>query len=279
MTCLAGPALALEVTAGDYEIYPAGVNIGLLYYQHAQNSSLYADSNKVSDDFRLKTDVGLLRYIRPVKLTDIVTLDLNVILPFGRLSAGGDAAFLGDASGIGDLILGAPVKFLLNAETKDAFSIGTFVYLPTGSYDQNKPLNLGANRWAGLLQLAYVGHFGPSWALDAVGDVQVFGNNDKAGAASATLKQDPRYEVQAHLRYMPSPATAFSVGVGHYWGAEQEINGVAQDNKVRTTYGRLTASHFLDQTTQLQIQLGRDLKVESGFRESSRVNLRLAKIF
>ena len=51
---LGAPANALEVTAGDYEVYPAGVNIGVLYYQHFQTSDLYADGNRVSSNFDLK---------------------------------------------------------------------------------------------------------------------------------------------------------------------------------------------------------------------------------
>ncbi len=276
---LAAPVHALEVTAGDYEIYPAGVNIGLLYYQHAESSDLYSNGNKVSSNFNLKSDIGLLRYIRPVKLGDTATLDLNVILPFGELKASGDASALGSASGAADLIVGAPVKFLLDPTTKDVFSVGTFVYLPTGNYDNAKQLNLGENRWKGLLQLAYVGHFGSTWALDAVGDVLVNGKNDKFGSANATLKQDPRFEVQGHLRYILSPATALSAGIGYYWGGETEVNGIAQNDKLKTTYARLTATHFIDQTTQLQAQLGQDVAVENGPKEKARINLRFAKIF
>jgi len=276
---LAAPAHALEVTAGDYEIYPAGVNIGLLYYQHAERSDLYSNGTKLSSNFKLASDIDLLRYIRPIKLNDTATLDLNVILPFGELKGSGDASVLGKASGVADLIVGAPVKFLLDPTTKDAFSVGTFVYLPTGSYDNAKPLNLGENRWKGLLQLAYVGHFGATWALDAVGDVLVHGKNTKFGPTDATLKQDPRFEVQGHLRYILSATTALSAGMGHYWGAETEVNGLAQNDKLKTTYARLTATHFIDQATQLQAQLGQDVSVENGPKEKARINLRFAKIF
>jgi hypothetical protein len=276
---LATPAQALEVTAGDYEIYPPGVNIGVLYYQHADRSNLYSNGKKVSSNFDLQSDIGLARYIRPLALSDTATLDLNLILPFGRLRGSGEASVLGKANGTADLIVGAPVKFLLDPATKDAFSIGTFVYLPTGSYDPAKPINLGENRWKGLLQLAYVGHFGSTWALDAVGDVLVHGKNDEFGPFRATLKQAPRFEVQGHLRYIVSPATALSAGIGHYWGGETSVNGVDQNDRLRTTYARLTATHFIDQTTQVQAQLGQDISVANGPKEKLRINLRLAKIF
>lgn len=272
-------AQALEVTAGDYEVYPAGVNIGLLYFQHADRSDLYVKGDKVSSNFKLKSDIGLLRYIRPIKLSETAVLDFNVILPFGSLRGSGDASVLGSASGQADLILGAPVKFLLDPNTKDAFSVGTYVYLPTGSYDKTKPLNLGENRWKGLLQLAYVAHFGPEWALDTVGDVEIHGKNTKFGPMDATREQDARYELQAHLRYITSPVTAYSLGLGHYLGGENKVNGVAQDDSLKTTYARLTATHFIDQTTQVQAQIGQDLQVENGPKEKLRLNLRVAKIF
>ncbi|MGA0611994.1 transporter [Caldimonas sp. KR1-144] len=273
-------AQALEVTAGDYEIYPAGVNIGVLYYQHATRSDLYANGTKVLGNAKLTSDIGIARYIRPIALSETATLDINVIQPFGHLHAKDDVAFLGSRSGAADLILGAPVKFLMDPATRDAFSVGPYLYLPTGTYDRNKPLNLGENRWKFLLQLAYVKHFNPNWALDVVGDVEVNRKNDDFGPAGDTMKQDPRKEIQAHLRYMPSQATAFSVGVGRYWVADQEVNGATVMEGARNTYGRLTVTHFLDQTTQFQAQLGRDLAVDrGGFKESARLNLRLGKIF
>jgi len=273
-------ACALEVTPGDYEVLPPGVNVGLLYYQHARRSELYADGEKFLDDAKLTSDVGIARYIRTVGLNANTVLDINVILPFGHLKADDQIAALGSASGTGDLIVGAPVKFLLDSNTRDVFAVGPYLYLPTGSYDRNKPLNLGENRWRLLLQLAYVKHFNANWALDLVGDVEFNGENDEFGPGKATMKQSPRRELQAHLRYMPSQATAFGISLGRYWVADQKVDGTPVLEAQTNTWGRLTVAHFLDQTTQLQAQLGRDLAVDrGGFKEDARLNLRLLKIF
>ena len=273
------PVHALEVAAGDYEVVPAGVNLGMLYYQHATTSNLYVNGSKVSDNFKVQSDIALFRYIRPVQLGANTTLDLQAILPSGRLRGSGDAAALGSTSGFGDLILGAPVKFLLDPVSRDAISIGTYVYLPTGSYDSAKPLNLGENRWKALVQLAYVAHFGPRWALDTVGDVQLHGRNTSFGPGGSTRSQAARTELQTHLRYILSPQTALSAGLGHYRGGQTKIDGVVQNDALRTTYARLTATHFLDQTNQLQVQWGQDLSVHNGTKEHARINLRYVKIF
>jgi len=55
-TVAAHSAMALEVTAGDYEVYPAGVNIMPIYYQHAERSESYVNGKKVASDFALKSD-------------------------------------------------------------------------------------------------------------------------------------------------------------------------------------------------------------------------------
>lgn len=46
-----------------------------------------------------------------------------------------------------------------------------------------------------------------------------------------------------------------------------------------TTYLRLSATHMLTSTVQVQAELGRDIEVEQGFKEQARFNLRLAKLF
>lgn len=276
---LSQSAAALEVTAGDYEALPAGSNIAMLYYQYAERKDSYASGNKVSGNFDMTSNVALARYIHVLKLSDSAVLDPQFILPLGTLRTAGDASVLGDASGTGDLIVGAPVKFILDQNTRDVFSIGPYLYLPTGTYDSNKLLNLGENRWKVLLQLAYIRHFNADWALDLVGDVTINGNNTDYTATHATMKQAPRYEVQAHLRYNLSPATALSVGVGSVRGGETEVNGVKQGDQINTQYARMTVTSFIRPDIQLQFQYGQDLSVENGLKERNRLNFRIAKLF
>lgn len=276
---LSQSAAALEVTAGDYEAFPAGSNIALLYYQYAERTDSYVHGNKVSGNFGMDSSVALARYIHVVKLSESADLDPQFILPFGSLRTNGDASVLGNASGSGDLIVGAPVKFILDQKTRDVFSVGPFLYLPTGSYDSNKLLNLGENRWKALLQLAYIRHFNDSWALDLVGDVTVHGDNTDYTPAHATLKQAPRYEAQAHLRYNLSPATALSVGFGSVHGGETKLNGISQGDRINTQYARLTVASFINQSTQLQFQYGRDISVDNGLKERNRLNFRIVKLF
>lgn len=277
---LAPGAGAIEVSAGDFEAYPAGT-IGLLYYQHATRDDLYANGVRVSGNFGLDSNVVLARVIHVIPLSDTMMVDPQVIVPFGRLRTSGaaDAAGLGSASGAGDVILGAPVKWVLDATSRDVLSVAPFVYVPVGRYDSSRPLNLGENRWKGVLQLAYIRHFNANWALDVVADVAVHGKNTEYGPGRATRQQRRLYETQAHLRYNLSPATALSAGVGRISGAENVIDGARQGDRLDTRYGRLGVTSFITPTVQWQVQYGRDLSVDSGSKEKHRLNLRVAKLF
>ncbi|CZT26474.1 transporter [Pseudomonas cerasi] len=279
LPCWSTTTHALEITAGDYEPLPAGMNALLVYAQHAESSDFYSNGHKVSDDFRLKTDVSLLRYIHSFALGNNAVIEPQFILPYGHLKAGGEASALGQTTGTGDLILGAPVKWTLATDNKDVFSVAPYLYLPTGSYENDDALNLGENRWRLLLQAAYIHHFNARWALDTAADVSWFSHNHDYGPGSNTLEQKARYEYQAYLSYNLSPQTRFAVGGGYIDGGENRVGGVSQDDRLSTAYLRLSATHMLTPTIQVQAVLGKDLEVEEGFREKARLNLRLAILF
>jgi hypothetical protein len=271
-------AQAVEVAPGDYEQYPVGATIGVVYYQHATTDKLYADDKKVGSDFRLTSDIGILRLLHVYELTDRLTIDPQFLLPFGKLSTDGDASALGSAHGFGDLILAPALKYRLN-EARDVIAFTPYLYVPTGDYDKDDPLNLGENRWKVDLQAAYVKHFGEKWAMDVVADAIWYGDNDDYSASSLRREQDLSYSAQLMGRYIINPGTNIAIGVGHNWGGENKIDGVRQDDEMDTTYLRLTATTFVTPQDQFQVQLGQDLSVEQGPREDFRVNLRYAHIF
>ncbi|RMQ70523.1 putative phenylacetaldoxime dehydratase [Pseudomonas syringae pv. tomato] len=198
---------------------------------------------------------------------------------YGHLKDDGEANSLGQTTGTGDLILGAPVKWTLSTAHKDVFSLAPYLYAPTGSYDNDDALNLGENRWRLLLQAAYIHHFNEKWALDTAADILWFSHNNDYSPGSATLEQKTRYEHQAYLRDNLSAQNHFAFGGGYINGGENRVGGINQDDKLSTTYVRISAAHMLTPSIQVQAVIGRDVEVEQGFMEKSRLNLRLAKLF
>lgn len=270
-------ANAVDVDAGDYTALPAGTNLGLVYYQHAERNKLYSSGNQVPIDPKLVSDVGILRGVHYTEIGGHI-VDPQFLLPFGKLRAKGDISALGSNSGVGDLILAATVWF--NKPTdKTHFGITPFLFLPTGQYDRNDPLSLGENRWKFALQAGFITPVSDKLTLDLAADVQLHGKNDEFGAAGQTMKQKPQYQLQGFLRYSLSPATDLRFGLSHISGGETEVDDVDQGNRLSNSKFQIGTAHFIGPTTQLLATYGQDISVRNGFKESSRINLRVLQIF
>jgi len=269
-------AWALEMDAGDDTALPEGTNLAVLYYQHVERDRLYVDGDKAPGRNKLDSDIGIARFVHYTKFAGM-TINPQFLLPFGRMHLGGDLS--GSASGVGDLILASVFWLVEKPESNTYFAVTPYVYLPTGNYDKNDALNLGENRWKGTLQLGYITGLTDKLLLDLYADVTVFGNNNEYGPNSATLKQDPLYQVQGWLRYKLSDAWDVRAGYFHTWGGETKVDGVSSDDRVRTSKYQVGTAWFYEPKGQLIFTYGQDVAVENGFRERSRLNFRWLKLF
>lgn len=269
------PAFAIDVDAGDYTALPAGTNLGLVYYQQASRDKLYAKGSQVPIRAGLDSDVGILRGVHFMEIGGYI-VDPQFLLPFGRLKGKNDMRGLGSENGIADLILAATV-WITKPGQKEHFGITPFLFLPTGDYDRNAPLNLGENRWKAALQAGWIKPLGDSVTMDLIADVTVHGKNKEVGASSMT--QVPLFQFQGHLRYHLSPTADLRFGLSQTSGGETSINGVAQDDRTSTSKFSLGAAFFVTPKTQLLATYGRDISVRQGPKEDGRLNLRLLQIF
>lgn len=271
-------ACAVSVDAGDYDYVPAGTRLGLLYYQYSSGDTLYAGGHRVSDNAGVRAQVGILRAVKYVDIGGI-TVAPQFLLPFGSVQTAGDLGGASVRNGVGDLILASTV-FLYKDERRRVLGVTPWLWLPTGQYDRHRTLNpFGENRWKFALQAAGVLPLGESFTLDLVGDVQFYGDNRDFGPGSQTLSQRRSWDLQSHLRYHLSPATAFSVSLSQLSGGETEVDGVAQNDRQRRSRASIGASHFFAPGWQVLGSLGKDLTVDNGVREDVRVNLRLLNVF
>ena len=121
LACAAMPAHAIDVDAGDYTALPAGTNLGLLYYQHAERDKVYAGGTQVAGG-RLNSDIGILRYVHFMDIGGF-TVDPQILLPFGGLRGSKDLSALGSGAGVADPIPAATVWLLNQPEQKRYFGI------------------------------------------------------------------------------------------------------------------------------------------------------------
>ena len=274
------PAHALDLDADDYGsgAVPAGTNLALLYYQHAQRDQVRANGQRVGNG-DLQSDVGILRLVRFVDIFGL-RADPQVLLPFGQLRASSDLDALGRTSGVGDPIVTATVWLVNRPADGVFFGLTPAVWLPVGSYDRNRALNLGENRWKTMLQAGATVPLGrKDLSLQLAADVTAFGRNDDYGPGSQSLSQKPLYQFQAWLKYDLLPSFDLRIGTSHFRGGETSVDRQPRDDRTRTTNVKLGFGWGFAPGWNFTVLYGRDVSVRNGLQESDRINLRLLKAF
>lgn len=153
-------------------------------------------------------------------------------------------------SGVGDLaatfsinIIGAP------AMTKPEFRkkrgdfdhiLGFSVKLlaPTGKYDADRVINVGANRWAMKTELGYIVVLKPKWVLETSLGAWFF--EDNQDFLGMTKKQKPVVTLQGHLIHRFRPGLWASLDMTYYQGGRSTIGGrrlddLQRDSKIGAT--------------------------------------------
>lgn len=269
---------AIDVDAADFVPAPEGTTIGLLYYQRAERNKMYAHGSETNTQVKLDSDVGIARLVHYTYLGEY-EIAPQILAPFASIQAGKDIESLGKTNGLGDVILAVPFWLMNNPQSRQYFAIAPYLYIPIGQYDHNKALNIGENRWKFDLQSGYVKGLTDRWFINLTADVMFFGTNDEYGAHSVEMKQKPLFQGQADIHYKISPKTNIFTGISKTWGGETRIAGINSDDESQQLKIKLGASHFITPQTQFLISLGKDIKVENGFKENARVNIRLLHVF
>lgn len=280
MLCAAGADLAsaIDWDSGDWTAPTPGVDLGLIYYQHVTRKELYTNGDKTSGNAVLTSDVTMLRYAHPITIGGYV-VNPNFVLPFGNLDADGNLAALGEAGWVCDLLLTAPVWVVNKPDQRIYLGISPYLILPTGSYDKNRGLNLGENRYKTDLQVGAVYGFGREFSLEGTADVMWFGKNIEANASCACKRQKPSHQFLGYFNWHYVPTTTFALGISWTTGGETSIDGIAQNDRTETRKWILTASTFIGKHTQLMLSAGRDISVTNGLKEDLRFNFRLLRLF
>lgn len=268
-------AQALDIDAGDYDGLPTGITLALLYAQYAERDQLRANDARVPGDNGLRSEVSVLRLGHTIEIGGMPFVP-QVLIPFARIEGLDDMAPLGRSSGVGDAIFAFPTWFYRDFQNHRHFGFTPFLIAPTGKYDQDRPLNVGENRWKLDLQLGFTTRIGSSPLIwDIAADTMFYTDNDKAG--SDKLEQDTGWQLQTSMRYTLKPGIDLRGGVLHTDAGDTTLDGVEAPayTQTRAWFG---SGVFFSPSVQLIAVYSRDLDVDNGFKEAHRVNLRFLKI-
>lgn len=207
------------------------------------NTNPFDTSHVVSPGADVEATMVLTGYVRTFSLFDRAAM-AAIIVPMGHVS--GDFTVLGktfskSAGGFGDPLLEFDINLLGPPAQKNipdviryepGFSVDLLVDLafPIGGYDNDRPLNLGQNRWYGRLGVPIVWQLGP-WVpgkrttLELLPVVWLFGDNDDY--VGQTMKTDPLFQLDAHVTRDLTENFWAALDASWYYGGKATINGVA----------------------------------------------------
>ncbi|GAB3286369.1 transporter [Parahaliea aestuarii] len=254
LALLAGvtPVAAQELTPRAY--WPAPVGTQLLTLGVS-----YTDGDTVPDPSLpiVGVDSGIVTatagYTRFFSLAGR-TASFFVQQPYSDGNTRAEHELLGDLErdyqGVGDItagvsfnLLGAPAMNLqqfgeLRHAPRPILGASFKVVAPTGNYDTDRLINVGANRWAAKAELGYIQPLAPSWLLEL--DVGVWGFDNNSDFVGYTREQDPIYSAQLHLIKRFGPGFWGSVNLNGYHGGRSTVGGRELDDLQRDTKAGFT---------------------------------------
>ncbi|MBI5018565.1 MAG: transporter [Deltaproteobacteria bacterium] len=274
---LCAPVLALaDDDARDYIPAPPGTSLFITYFKHSFGHKLYGDGDVQSDDFNLVQNVAILRPVYFTKIGPFVA-DPQVLIPAGNAEVDTGGAHL-SANGISDPILVSTIWLVNNPDTKTWFGVTPFLTVPIGAYDNKRPLNMGANRWAFKGEAGFVKGLGAKTYWDLIAAYEIYGNNNDYGADSTTKKQEGVATLETHLSYDLAKDIYAAVDYFYHVGGETEVDGEKQHDALNNHAAQVTVGMGIASSYQLLVQYRSDFAVKSGPKTDT-FGVRLLHVF
>ena len=237
------PARTQFTDPRTYENSPVAMNQVTLGYGFAHaNASI--DSSLVLPGAKLDLNAGLVDYTRTLSFFRRYAW-VEASLPIAGLAgAVAGTTLKGSVTGTGDstytfgaLLKGGPALSLQKFSTYEpttTIGVSVAVTAPTGSYDKNKVLNLGSDRWSFKPELALSHPFGPrqNWAIDGYANVYFFTANTSYHGREI-LRQQPLTGVEAHLSYSFTSNIWASVDARYAFRGDTVVDGGDQHDSQR----------------------------------------------
>jgi hypothetical protein len=243
---LAGGAVAQELTPRAYWPTPDGTNVLAVAYQFT-TGDIVTDPSLPLTGVDSTIDYFLASYQRTFNFSGR-TATLQLSLPFAR----GDTEGLvegeyrrRDVSGMGDTRLrfavnlkGAPSMDragfqALLANPEPIIGASVILQFPTGQYDADKYINLGANRWALKPAIGFIWPFHRRWMLEAEVGAWIFGDNEDF--VGQTREQEPIVSMEAHLISIIRRGIWASLDANYYVGGKTTVDNIERGDLQRNS--------------------------------------------
>ena len=229
---------AQELTPRAYWPAPQGTRVATV-------GMAYTDGDTVPDPslpivgFDSKITTTIVGYLQTIELFGR-SANLVFDVPYSSGNTVAEHPELGslerDYRGLGDIgatlsinLMGAPAmnreEFAeLRANPRPILGASLKVVAPTGDYDSDRVINVGANRWAARMELGYIAPLAPRLLLELQAGIWFMGDNDDF--LGLTREQEPIYAFQANLVKRFSPGFWLSLDGNYYRGGRSRLDGI-----------------------------------------------------
>lgn len=245
-------SVAQELSPRTYWPAPVGTRVATVGYSH-NSGDIIPDRSLLITGVDSTIDSMHIGYRHTMNLWDR-TANLTVEVPYTKGSTvgsrDGEAIQEQEYSGWGDLaatlsvnILGAPAMTRqefreMRGNAPNILGASLKVVAPTGQYDSDRLINLGANRWAMKAEVGYITVLHPKWLFETSLGAWFFEDNDNF--LGVLKEQNPVAEVQGHLIHRFRPGFWASLDVNYYEGGRstvdgRQLNNVMRDSKIGAT--------------------------------------------
>ena len=238
------PAHAQEAEPRAYSNAPVGMNFAIVGYVFTDGGLAFDPAVPFSNE-DLNTSNALLAYARVLDLWG-KSAKLDVIVPFTWLS--GSAEFAGESversvRGFGDgrarlsvNFHGAPALSLKEyAGYRQDLIVGASlqVSVPSGQYDDERLVNIGAHRWWFKPELGVSKAIG-SWTFEFAAAVTFYTDNDDF-FGGITRSQDPLVGLQWHVIHGFKSGVWAAFDTAYFTGGRSTL-GDAESNDLRNNW-------------------------------------------
>jgi hypothetical protein len=123
------------------------------------------------------------------------------------------------------------VREFMKYRQKTVLGVSLKIVAPTGQYDSQRLINLGANRWAFKPEFGYSRRLG-HWILDGFAGIWLYTRNPEFFSRNAYVQivqvqtQDPILGLEGHLSYDFKPRLWLSLDGNFWFGGRTSLNGV-----------------------------------------------------
>lgn len=271
------PALAVDLLPNDIVAPPPDVTYVSAYYQNLQYNNLYVNGQRTASAPSIDYQVGGMRLSRSYDIGRYPGITF-VQTAAGQAQPGGSLSSLSSSSGLTDTTLATAIWPYANRETRTYFGVAAYAILPTGSYSNQRTINMGENRYRADLQAGFQTPLTENLSGAVAFDTMWFGANNQFGSSNSQLTQKPLYTSQIGPIYRFNRMFTLGANYLYVFGGEQSINGQSQNLIVQTQRYYVTLLTHLP-VGRIALQYGSDLDTRNGYWESHRFQVRFTKAF